>query len=168
MKPSGLLDRQVGRLRALEDFVHENGGAAEQIGKVLTIAHQSASLHVFALRKHRRQPPCECQLSDVLPLRKENSVRRSDDPPYPLLVKSRECALDLLLIACCDWRDGKAGSLAGDLCILEDRSKIGIFRIAEDSYARCAGRDHCQQLQLFWSCVVGGSGEASDVAAGMG
>ena len=73
----------------------------------------------------------------MLPLRKENSVSRSDDPLYPLLVESRERALELLYVACCDRRDEKTGSLSGDLCILEDRSKIGIAPIAEDSYARC-------------------------------
>jgi hypothetical protein len=55
---------------------------------------------------------------------------------YPLLVESRKRALDFLYITCCDRRDEKARSLTGDLCILEDRSKLGLFGLPRTPMGR--------------------------------
>ena len=39
-----LLNRKIGRLGALEDFVHEGGGAPDQVVDACTVGHQSTDL----------------------------------------------------------------------------------------------------------------------------
>jgi hypothetical protein len=46
----GLLDRQVGRFGAFEDFAHVVGGTAEQIWNVRTVGYEPPDLYTFPLR----------------------------------------------------------------------------------------------------------------------
>ena len=58
MTSSNLVGCWTGRsagLGALQDLVHVDGAAAIVIGTVRRVAHQTAGLHVFSRRKHRRQ-----------------------------------------------------------------------------------------------------------------
>ena len=43
----GLLDREVGGFRALEDLVHESGSAASQVIQVAGVGHETAVLILF-------------------------------------------------------------------------------------------------------------------------
>jgi putative tryptophan/tyrosine transport system substrate-binding protein len=52
----GLLHRQVGRFRALENFVHVGSGALMQVVEVRAVAHETAGLHILLGPEHSRQP----------------------------------------------------------------------------------------------------------------
>src|SRR6266699_1767403 len=47
LKLGGLLDRQVARLRSLENLIHVGRGAAKQFDIAWRVRYESASLHVF-------------------------------------------------------------------------------------------------------------------------
>ena len=51
-----LLDRQIGRLRSLEDFVHLICDAPVAVGEVRPVVHEPAGIHSFSVDIYRRQP----------------------------------------------------------------------------------------------------------------
>src|SRR5450631_2358803 len=51
-----LLDRQVGRIGALENLVHIASGATEKVSKVRSIGHQAPEFHLLPIREHAWQP----------------------------------------------------------------------------------------------------------------
>src|SRR5215472_5925586 len=62
---AGLLDRKVGGLRALEDFVHEGGSAPLQVKRAWAIKHKTAGLRVLAHPIYRGQAPLRRELCDL-------------------------------------------------------------------------------------------------------
>src|SRR5215475_13917654 len=52
----GLLDRQIGGIRPLEDLVHIHGDAAELIGIVRAVAEEGPCLRILLRRRHHGQP----------------------------------------------------------------------------------------------------------------
>ena len=50
-----LLDRQIGRLRSLEDLAYVDRGAPIQIGKIRSVGHEAASLDKVPEGEDRRQ-----------------------------------------------------------------------------------------------------------------
>src|SRR6516225_2593550 len=96
MEPRGLLDRQLGGPRALENLVHIGGGAVKEIGKVLAIAHQPAGENILAQCEHRRQTVTEREFGNSLHLPKENSILRNHDRWHALCRECSECVLDFL------------------------------------------------------------------------
>src|SRR6516225_2219031 len=149
MKARGLLDRKLGGFRALENLVDVIGGAAEEIGKILAIAHHSTGRDVFALRKHRRQPVLKCKLGNSLALSEENRIARKHNSPDPFLGESSERAFDLLWVARLHRHKREASFLSGVLRALQDgRIGRGVW-IAEETNTGNIGYDCGQQLQLF-------------------
>jgi hypothetical protein len=67
----GLLDRQLARFRALEDLVHIDRGAPEEITVIRAVAHETASLHGLLQPGHRRQPVRNRQLGHALSVGEE-------------------------------------------------------------------------------------------------
>src|SRR5216683_2909564 len=63
-EPRGLLDRQIGRLRALENLVYKGRSTPEEVPEAFAIAHQPPNLHVIALREYRGQPVSDGKLRD--------------------------------------------------------------------------------------------------------
>src|SRR5215831_569478 len=70
----GLFYRQIAGSRALENLVHIECGAAEEIREVLAVAQQPAGLCIFTKRKHRWDAVPERERGNSLPLSKENRV----------------------------------------------------------------------------------------------
>src|SRR5262249_54940556 len=135
VEPRGLLDWKVTRCRALENFIDERWGAAEEIRNVLTVAHQPAGLRVFAQRKNRRQSICEREFGNSLTLLEENSVDGHHDRLNALLSKRDKRLLDFPRVACRDRHERKADLLGGSLRIVEDGGVgLGVW-IAEQSDA---------------------------------
>ena len=64
-----LLNRQVGRLCAFEEFVNISRGAAREVGEAWPIAHQSTRVHMQPVGMHRRN-----KTYDVEGPSKENGV----------------------------------------------------------------------------------------------
>jgi hypothetical protein len=114
MKLRGLLDRQLGGPRALENLVYLGGGTVKEIGKVLAIAHQPAGDDVLALCKHRRQPVAEREFGDSLHLPEENSILRNHDRWHARCRECGECVLDFLRAACLNRYEQKAATLQKD------------------------------------------------------
>ena len=74
-----MLDGQVSRLGALEDLVHESGGAAPYVTLVGPVGHQETGLHEFARISHRRQPALCGELRDPSSLKEEERVTKNEE-----------------------------------------------------------------------------------------
>ena len=92
----GLLDRQRGRLRTLEDLVHVGGRAPLQRKSVRAINHETADLHVLPQAIYRWQATLHRKLCDLSYLIREDRVRENQQCARPLPGHRRERALDLL------------------------------------------------------------------------
>src|SRR5438105_2471321 len=85
-----LLDRQLARLRALEDPVHEGSGAAVELGEILTISHQPAGLHEVAFREDRWKTMLEGEPGKLVPLVQKVGIIDHDQGFDTLVVELRE------------------------------------------------------------------------------
>ena len=68
LEPRWLLHRQFTRLGALENLVDEDGRTFKIFSEVLTVAHQTAGLHVLTIRTDGRQTLLRRELSDLVSL----------------------------------------------------------------------------------------------------
>jgi hypothetical protein len=59
-----LLDWQVHRLGALQNFVRISRAAPKQVGLAGTVGHTAASVHIFTQLIHRRQPVLRHKVDD--------------------------------------------------------------------------------------------------------
>jgi hypothetical protein len=60
-----LLDREIGRTRALQDLCYVGRRTPEHVSQVGSIGHQSARVDVFPLGEDSRQPILQRQLGDT-------------------------------------------------------------------------------------------------------
>src|SRR5262249_36237348 len=93
---AGLLDRKVGGLRALEDFVHEGGSAPLQVKRAWAIKHKTAGLRVLAHPIYRGQAPLRRELCDLSSLIRKYGVRENHERTRPLPGHRGEGTVDLL------------------------------------------------------------------------
>ena len=49
-----LLDRKIGRLGSLQDFVHVIGDAPVAVREVRPVGHESTGIYIFCVAAHRR------------------------------------------------------------------------------------------------------------------
>src|SRR5262249_59838525 len=94
-----LLDRQLGRLRALENPVHEEGGVAVELRWILPVAHQSAGLHEVASGKDRWQTVPQGEPGKLLPSAQKIAVVDHDQSLCAPAGELRERIRDALRIA---------------------------------------------------------------------
>src|SRR5712691_3014086 len=92
---AGLLDRQAGRLRALENLVDEGRRAPLQVEGVGAVDHETTSLYVLPLSIDRRQASLRCELRDLFHLVREDGVRENQERARPLPGHRREGDIDL-------------------------------------------------------------------------
>ena len=64
IEPRRLLDRNVSRLRAVQNLVRELSGATVQVGQVWSIGHQASRIHEFSKPAHHRQSSAERRRAD--------------------------------------------------------------------------------------------------------
>src|SRR4030088_2295386 len=74
-----LLDRQIGRARALEDRVSKRGGAAVTLVEVGTVGHHSAVLRLGHEGVDRRKMACKRQRCDLSPASEHHIVGHEYD-----------------------------------------------------------------------------------------
>src|SRR5215207_3759931 len=67
-KRSRLLDRQLTRLGAAQDFIHVIGGPAKKDWVAWSIGHQTSSVDVLPRSVHHRQAGTERQNVDAMPV----------------------------------------------------------------------------------------------------
>ena len=79
----GLLHRQVGGLRTLEDAVHVVGGAPEVRREVRPIRHQPAGLGKLSVGKDGWQPALGREGDEARPVVQEHAVRERDESTRP-------------------------------------------------------------------------------------
>src|SRR5215831_6553499 len=91
LEPSRLLDRQVGRLGALEDLVHIARGTPVQVITVWPKRHQTAGFHKLSAVGDRRYSTLCRKISDLSSMGNQQWVPQ-DNESGPLLSRGRECA----------------------------------------------------------------------------
>src|SRR5712691_1796632 len=92
----GLRDREVGRLGALQDLVHEGGGTPVHVKEACAVGHETASLRVLPHSIDRWQAPLYRELCDLSSLTHEDAIRENEERACPLLSHRREGAVNLL------------------------------------------------------------------------
>src|SRR5882762_6902649 len=80
LEGSGLLHGQVRRLSALQNLVHEDGGASVHVGKASAIGHESPGFHRFLKRMHRWQSVLGREVHDRGSVLKEEWVVQNQEP----------------------------------------------------------------------------------------
>ena len=79
----GLLHGEVSWLGALEDLVHEDGGAPEEIREVRTVTDESANLGILLRSAGTGQAVCEGEIGDPLVARKNAALCTTMTAPAP-------------------------------------------------------------------------------------
>src|SRR5205085_684755 len=74
-----LLDRQRGRLRAVQDLVDIKRRAAPQVGDVDTVGHEPARLGELAVRIDREQVLARREAEDLGTLRHDERIAQRDE-----------------------------------------------------------------------------------------
>src|SRR4029453_6954233 len=92
----GLLDRQVGGVCALEDFVHVGRGAAIQVAKARSIRYETPEVNELPRVEHRGQPMLSGKIDDALSLSEEHRARKHEEGLGALADHRRECAAELV------------------------------------------------------------------------
>jgi hypothetical protein len=65
LKSGGKLYRQIGRLRAFENFINQSGSSFVHIGQVRLVAHEATSFNSAPLPKHGGQPIADRELCNL-------------------------------------------------------------------------------------------------------
>src|SRR5439155_19436414 len=95
LKLRWLVHRQIGRLRALYNFVYISGRATKQISVVRPIVHESTCIQEPTLTPHRRQAVLCRQLRDRFSVRISDCALKYEESPGVLSHPSFECAFEI-------------------------------------------------------------------------
>src|SRR6266568_5510317 len=76
---SGLLDREIAWLRALENLVHVASGTTVEVGKVHSIGHQTPKFHRLANGERAWQPSAGCKVHDKSSIGVDARRRRDEE-----------------------------------------------------------------------------------------
>src|SRR5262249_518135 len=119
-----LLNRQVGRLGAFQDFVNVHGSLAIQVGKSRGVRHQPTFLGEPSRHRNRRHTILQRQLGGAF----ARQAGLNDNGIGPLLLDRGESALELLSAADPAIVDRSSAGFAGKLDMFEERFGKGIGR----------------------------------------
>src|SRR6266568_2910204 len=98
--PRGLLERQLARLRALEDLVDVRCRTPKIVDRVRSVAHQAPGLGVFAELTYRRQPMLERLGRNYTRLLQEEPSGQNVGGIAAFFRNNGEFALDFRYCAC--------------------------------------------------------------------
>src|SRR4026208_1194268 len=121
MDPGRLLDRQVARIRALEDLVYVEGGTPVKVNETRAIAHEPTRKHELALSENHRQPVPEGKLGNLAPLPGEERIAEADAGVGAFLRDTGKGFLDFFGRACVHSRDLDTDLLRGGPDDFQDR-----------------------------------------------
>src|SRR4029450_5270885 len=79
LKLRRLLDRQIDRLGALENFVHVDGSAPEQVSVAGGIRHQAPGFYVVSCLVHRRQSVLYGKFRNLLSVTIEQRIQNRNE-----------------------------------------------------------------------------------------
>jgi len=95
-----LLDRQIGRLDALQDFLHESGAEPKRIGTIDAVSHECADFGKGPRHSGDRQAVLECEIDDA----SSWQAGLHDDRVRSLFLRLQKCRIELIFAAHCDDR----------------------------------------------------------------
>ena len=161
-----LLDRQIGRLGALEDFVHVNRGAPVHVLVARPIRHQAAGLDQFAVRIDIWQALLGGEIHHAFAVMQEYAVGQDEERLRLLFEDRGECAVEVF--RCAHVRGcsliPKPGPRRAPARMDDSMKRIG--RIEEKGDVREVGNDLPEQLQPFAFEVRRDRAQSGDIAAG--
>jgi hypothetical protein len=132
----GLLDRDVGRLRATQYLIHEIGGPTELVRQICAVGDQPAGVNEFPKPGHRRQSRCERQRGDPTPVGVRKRVAKHVDT-LGLAPERVECGHDVVRTA-----DVERGNLDAK----HSRRRLGLVDLRHSIGDAAIGQD-CQSAQ---------------------
>src|SRR6266481_7884206 len=91
-----LLDRQIGRLRSLEDLAYVDRGAPIQIRKIRSVGHEAASLDMYPELEESRQPMLCREIREASSLKLEYGCWPHDQSTRARLGHIREDPVEVL------------------------------------------------------------------------
>ena len=91
----GLLDGQVGGLRALENLIRVDGCLPELGRKVRPTGHEAPGLRLLPVPIHRRQPVLYREIGEPCPVARKHRVSHDEKGPRTLPGHRREGAVEL-------------------------------------------------------------------------
>src|SRR5262245_8146825 len=160
-----LLDRQLARLRPLEDSVHERGGTAVELGEILAIGHQPAGLHEFALREDRWKPMLEGEPGKLVPLVQKIGIIDHDQGFDTLAVELRECLGKAVWIVRISRHESYAGLLGEVSGVGKHAGVVRDRRIEQETETREVRHNGLHQLELLREGGFLGASHTGHVAA---
>jgi hypothetical protein len=96
LDPRDLLNRQVGRLLALEDLVDIDRGLAKFVCQARPIRHEPTGFNILPALEHSGQPRRLDKLCDPIPMCNDRWIRDHHDPIDTLHAQTSECPLQLV------------------------------------------------------------------------
>src|SRR5262249_40850084 len=149
-----LLDREVTRLRALEDLIDVAGGTPELIGQARSVGHEHSSLRERSPDGDAWQPVLREQLGDLLSIPTERRGARDDQPAHALLDRSRDAAVEICRLMNFEWQDVDAERSGGfDRSLFKPKGANS--RVPEKARVGETRNHGLQELQLLSSQLLG-------------
>src|SRR6185436_15042418 len=105
MDPGRLLDRQIARIRALENLDRVASGSAVKVDETRAIAHEAARRHEFALAENHRQSVLEGKLRDPAPLPSVERIAQANASVRTFLCHGDKGSFDVLDCGCIHGED---------------------------------------------------------------
>ena len=160
-----LLERQLGRLGALEDAVDQGAGALEGFLEVGAVRHQAAVAHQEVVLVDRRQALGGGVVEHALAIERGERVGDHQDGVRRLAVHRLEHALEIVRLAHAQRIDGDAERAGGGGGSLVAQRHAKIFAVPQHRHARELGRQLLEQRQALDGEGGGDVGNAGDGAA---
>jgi hypothetical protein len=155
-----LLDRQVGRLGALQDFVNKHGSLTKKLDISRRVGHQPAFLGEPPRHRHRRHSMLHRKLGGAL----GRQTGLNDQGIGSVQLHPGESGLELLIAANANSIDRSSGGFTAKLYLFKERFGEGIGRIGQSGHS-AGGRQHlADQLHTLASQFGGHGSHPGDIS----
>src|SRR5262245_12017718 len=160
LETSWLLDRQIGGLRAFEDFVDVHGSLAKTVRIYRGVRHQPAFVDEPARHGNRWHAVLQRQLGGAL----ARQAGLNDDGVGPVSLHRGESALELLIVANPDRVDCGSGGFAAKLDLFEEGFGEGIGRVGQSGDPARRRQHVADQLDALAGQFGGYARDAGDIS----
>jgi hypothetical protein len=160
-----LLDREIGRLRALEDLVYERRRPLKHLHAVGGVRHEATALGERSIRIDRRHSVLRGELENLRLPRQHDGARQHDEAGRAGFREGGERALDIVGPSYFQPKHGGAASLCRRLDLSQERGVRGLVCEHQDAHPFHAGHGLREELQPLGAQPLRKTREPRHVAA---